>query len=453
MGAVSAAKDVDDGVGGGVDDVDETGRHVGAGAVRRDGDVPTTASDGDGRHDGCAARVDDLDGSTRGHDIERSDHRASPRDPPAVADRDGRDDRIRGGVDHRDGVGIAVRSHTRGCRRGPRRLRGSGTDRNRSRHSVRSPCQSPRRGSRACGPHRPSFAPPPGLRPRRRAAKATPAGRDGLHAVDVHFAPSRDTSSCMRRGRRQARNRRYTELRLTFGSGPPWSDAGESSLRSSSSSLMTTGTLGLLRRRRSMTPFASSARATTAKRSARSARSCRTCAASDDRAALARALAAVTDASLALGEYESAIQEAQEAFDIHQRLGQRADAAWDLNAVGLANLYLGRYDNALASYQRALALDRAGGDGDGEITRLNNIGNVHYMRGRYADALRLLSRRRWRTSTGGRPRASRARLRKMTISNLAAAPSTARRRRARARPLCAARDRRRRCSRAKKRSC
>ena len=174
--------------------------------------------------------------------------------------------------------------------------------------------------------------------------------------------------------------------------------------------------------------------------------------ASNDRAALARALAAATDASIALGEYESAIQEAQEAFDVHQRLGQRADAAWDLNAVGLANLYLGRYDNALASYQRALELDRAGGDGDGEITRLNNIGNVHHMRGRYADALRLYEEAMAGVDTRTSER-SRARLRKMTISNLAAAPSTARRRRARARPVRAAREPARRCSRAKKRSC
>jgi len=139
---------------------------------------------------------------------------------------------------------------------------------------------------------------------------------------------------------------------------------------------------------------------------------------SNDRAALARALAAVTDASLALGEYEPAIQEAQEALVVHRTLGQRADAAWDLNAIGLANLYLGRYDHALASYQQALELDRAGGDGDGEITRLNNIGNVHYRRGRYSEALRVyqeaLADVDRRTTEG-----SRARLRKMTISNLA----------------------------------
>jgi len=140
--------------------------------------------------------------------------------------------------------------------------------------------------------------------------------------------------------------------------------------------------------------------------------------ASSDLAALARALASATDASLALGEYEAAIQEAQEAFEVHQRLGQQADAAWDLNAIGLANLYLARYDSALASYQGALELDRASGDGDGEITRLNNIGNVHYMRGRYADALRLYEDAKAKVDTRTSER-SRARLRKMTISNLA----------------------------------
>jgi tetratricopeptide (TPR) repeat protein len=141
--------------------------------------------------------------------------------------------------------------------------------------------------------------------------------------------------------------------------------------------------------------------------------------ASKDRAALARALAAAGDASIALGDYESAIRVAREAFDLHQQLGQNTEAAWDLNAVGLANLYLGRYDDALASYQRALSLDRAGGDGDGEITRLNNIGNVHYMRGRYADALSLYQDALAGVDarTTGR---SRARLRKMTLSNLAA---------------------------------
>jgi tetratricopeptide (TPR) repeat protein len=140
---------------------------------------------------------------------------------------------------------------------------------------------------------------------------------------------------------------------------------------------------------------------------------------SSDRVALARALAASADASIALGDYESAIAAGREAFDIHQRLARPSDAAWDLNAVGLANLYLGRYAAALEHYRRALELDRAGDDGDGEVTRLNNIGNVHYMQGRYADAQGLydeaLTKIDTRTSA-----ISRERLRKMTLSNQAA---------------------------------
>lgn len=140
---------------------------------------------------------------------------------------------------------------------------------------------------------------------------------------------------------------------------------------------------------------------------------------SGDRMALARALAAATDAAIALGDYESAITAAREAFDVHQRLGWRSDAAWDLNEVGRANLYLGRYAAALDHYRRALELDRAGGDGDGEVTRLNNIGNVHFMQGRYADAQALydeaLTKIDTRTSA-----ISRERLRKMTLSNQAA---------------------------------
>ncbi len=140
--------------------------------------------------------------------------------------------------------------------------------------------------------------------------------------------------------------------------------------------------------------------------------------AASDREALARALSALAEASIGVGDYEAAIPLAQEAFELHQQLGQHGDVAWDLNAVGLANLYLGRYDAALASYEQALALDRAGRDGDGEVMRLNNIGNVHYMRGRYADALRLYDEAMGHVETRTSADA-RERLRKMTIANLA----------------------------------
>src|SRR5262245_6668654 len=134
---------------------------------------------------------------------------------------------------------------------------------------------------------------------------------------------------------------------------------------------------------------------------------------------LARALTALTDASLALGDYDAAIRDAREAFDLHQQLGQRSDSAWDLNAIGLANFYAGRYDAAIEQYERARAIDREAGDGDGEATRLNNIGNVHFMRGRYSDALRLYEEALKAADTRTSER-SRGRLRKMSTSNLAA---------------------------------
>ena len=93
---------LDDRIGGGVDDMDEAARHVGAGAVRGDRDVPTTASDGNGRHDSLSSRVDDLNGASRGRDIERTTIRRHRKTRRRAADRDGRDDRIRGRVDHRD---------------------------------------------------------------------------------------------------------------------------------------------------------------------------------------------------------------------------------------------------------------------------------------------------------------------------------------------------------------
>ena len=137
------------------------------------------------------------------------------------------------------------------------------------------------------------------------------------------------------------------------------------------------------------------------------------------RAQEARALAAATDASLARGDYETAIRQAQSAFDLHEGLGARADAAWDLNAIGLANQYLGRYQPALEAYHRALELDRIAGARDGEITRLNNIGNVHFRLGRYSDALAMYQDAVDTLGALASP-AAHGRLRKLTVSNLAA---------------------------------
>src|SRR5262245_50963270 len=135
--------------------------------------------------------------------------------------------------------------------------------------------------------------------------------------------------------------------------------------------------------------------------------------------AQARALVAASEAALAKGDYEAALDKAQQALSAHQRLSADAEAAWDLNTVGMANQYLTRYADALEPYRRALALDRAAGSIDGEITRLNNIGNVHFLRGRYSDALQLYQDALEAVQTRATDNA-RARLRRMTLSNLAA---------------------------------
>ncbi|MBW8868057.1 MAG: CHAT domain-containing protein [Acidobacteria bacterium] len=133
----------------------------------------------------------------------------------------------------------------------------------------------------------------------------------------------------------------------------------------------------------------------------------------------ARALVRASESALAKGDYDGAMAKAEEAFAVHQQLHADADAAWDLNTVGLANQYLTRYAAALAAYHRALDLDRVSGSVEGEITRLNNIGNVHFLQGRYSDALQLYQQALDAVGTRATDK-TRARLRKMTLSNLAA---------------------------------
>jgi tetratricopeptide (TPR) repeat protein len=137
-----------------------------------------------------------------------------------------------------------------------------------------------------------------------------------------------------------------------------------------------------------------------------------------DDASTARALVAATEAALSRGDYEAAIKSAQDAFAAHERSGRHAEAAWDLNAIGVANSYLARYSAALDAFRRALDLDRASGAADGAITRLNNIGNVSFMQGRYSDALQHYQEALGAIDTAA-PQ-TRGRLRKMTASNLAA---------------------------------
>jgi CHAT domain-containing protein len=133
----------------------------------------------------------------------------------------------------------------------------------------------------------------------------------------------------------------------------------------------------------------------------------------------ARAFVAASEAALGKGDYDGALANAREAFTIHEQLGAHAEAAWDLNTIGLANQYLTRYPAALNAFEKALALDRAAGKPDDEIARLNNIGNLRFLQGQYSDALTFYQDAQRVLDVRATP-AGRPRLRRITLSNLAA---------------------------------
>ena len=118
--------------------------------------------------------------------------------------------------------------------------------------------------------------------------------------------------------------------------------------------------------------------------------------------------------------YETAIRQAQRRVRPARGLGARAG-----RGVGSQRNWPGRTSisdaikPALDAYRRALELDRLAKELDGEITRLNNIGNVHFLLGRYSDALAMYQDASGKLGALASP-AALGRLRKMTVSNLAA---------------------------------
>ncbi len=90
----------------------------------------------------------------------------------------------------------------------------------------------------------------------------------------------------------------------------------------------------------------------------------------------------------ALGNYAAAVERADQAVRLAERLQDFAAKAKALNRAGSARLYEARYAAALDYFQQALQIDRSLGDAEGQVLRLNNIGNVHFFEGRYMEALK-----------------------------------------------------------------
>jgi tetratricopeptide (TPR) repeat protein len=132
----------------------------------------------------------------------------------------------------------------------------------------------------------------------------------------------------------------------------------------------------------------------------------------------AKALSMASQISLSLGDYRSAISEAESGAQVRRSLDDKVGLAEDFNTLGLANLYLGNYSTALSNYQQALKLDLDRGSAEGEIARQNNIGNVYYFQGHYSEALRAyqVAMDKVNATTSQKWNARR---RQLTIANLA----------------------------------
>ncbi|MDQ6699486.1 MAG: tetratricopeptide repeat protein, partial [Acidobacteriota bacterium] len=106
----------------------------------------------------------------------------------------------------------------------------------------------------------------------------------------------------------------------------------------------------------------------------------------------ARKLLEQSQAELATGDYQRAIERAREAVPLLQTAGDMANAGLALNTLGSAQLYRGDYEAARVSFEQSLEIERAINNGNAEVARLNNIGNVYFFEGQYLEALRQYER-------------------------------------------------------------
>jgi len=140
---------------------------------------------------------------------------------------------------------------------------------------------------------------------------------------------------------------------------------------------------------------------------------------SGDRKSQAKALTLAGRISVSLGEYRTAIAEAESAAEVRRTLKNDVGIGEDYNTLGLANLFLGNYATALSNYEQALKLDVAHGSAEGQIARENNIGNVFYYQGHYSEALRWYQTAMDKINATPTQTWTPARL-QLTIANLAA---------------------------------
>ena len=133
---------------------------------------------------------------------------------------------------------------------------------------------------------------------------------------------------------------------------------------------------------------------------------------------LGSALNALSQIASALGAYDTAVAQAQQAAEVFRRLGDKKGEGRAVNNLGVAELYRGDYPAARGQFQQALEISRSYGDREEETKQLTNLGNVFYFQAKYLDALRAYERARDLVERA-RSESWSARRRQITLNNLA----------------------------------
>ncbi len=107
---------------------------------------------------------------------------------------------------------------------------------------------------------------------------------------------------------------------------------------------------------------------------------------------LAFALRELAEVMFRLGEYDRAIQLAQESLSLqhNEDAGERYDIALTLNLLGSVERDMGNYAQARQHLEQSCALREAIGDRQGVAKALNNLGILCTIQGDYVEAKRLL---------------------------------------------------------------
>jgi len=103
---------------------------------------------------------------------------------------------------------------------------------------------------------------------------------------------------------------------------------------------------------------------------------------------LGHVLNGLSNVAAAEGNYQQAIDFAQQADDVYRKVGDPEREAYALNSRGIAEQEIGLYPAAQASFRQALVLSQRAGDSETQIRTLNNLGNAYYFPGQYLEALR-----------------------------------------------------------------